>query len=123
MSKIIKNYVASGACTHRRLAKATATDGVVALASAATDMIIGVFDYPNGAADGERVDVVLFGIAEVDFGGTVAAGDNITSDASGKAVAAVPAAGVNNKTAGRTLYGQVAGDRGDVLINPGDVQG
>jgi hypothetical protein len=123
MTKIIKTYVASGACTHRRLAKATATDGVVAQASGPTDAIIGVFDFPNGAADGERVDVVLFGIADVEFGGTVAPGVNITADASGKAVAAAPAAGVNNKTAGRTLYNQASGDFGRAFVNPGDVQG
>lgn len=123
MNKIIKNFTASGAIAHRRLVKFTATDGVVAQASAATDKIAGVVDYPSGAIDGGRVDVVLFGIADVDYGGTVAAGADITSDASGKAVAAAPGAGVNNNTAGRGLTGAIAGDIAKTFINPGKIQG
>lgn len=123
MTKIIRNFIASGAMTHRRLVKWTATDGVVAQASAATDKIAGVVDYPNGAADGERVDVVLFGIADVEYGGTVAAGAPVTSDASGKAVAAAPATGVNNDVAGRPLLSAVSGDFVKTLINPGKMQG
>ncbi len=123
MDPIIKNFTASGPIAHRRLVKFTATDGVVAQASAATDRIAGVADYPNGAVDGGRVDVVLFGIADVDFGGTVPAGGDITADATGKAIAAAPAGGVNNNTAGRVLIGAVTGDIAKTLINPGKIQG
>lgn len=122
MARIIKTFKASGAIAHRRFVKFTA-DGVVAQCSAATDAINGVTDHPGGAADGERVDVVLFGITDVDYGGTVAIGANVTSDANGKAVAAAPAAGVNNKIGGRALAGAVSGDYAATLINPGDVQG
>lgn len=123
MAKIIKTFKLSGTAGHRRLAKFTATAGVVAQASAATDKIAGVFDFPGGATDGQDIDVVLFGLAEVEAGGTFAAGDNLVSDADGKAVAAAPAAGVNNVTAGRGYYPAVSGDRVQIFVNPSNVQG
>jgi hypothetical protein len=44
-----------------------------------------------GGSTGGMVDVVRAGLASVRLGGTVAAGDPLTSDANGKAVKAVPA--------------------------------
>ncbi len=123
MNATVKTFIASGAVSHRRLVKFTANDGEIAQASAATDKIAGVVDYPGGALDGQRVDVVLFGIADVDFGGTVPPGSDVTSDANGKAVAAAPAAGVNNAIAGRALTSAVSGDIAKTFINPGKVQG
>lgn len=123
MSRIVKNFVASGAIGHQRLVKFTATDGVVALATAPTDLIAGVTDYPGGAADGERVDVVLFGPAEVVCGGVIAAGAVITAGAAGAAVAAAPAAGVNNVTCGFLLQGAVANDIARGIVQRGSFQG
>lgn len=119
----IRAFKASGAITNRRYVKWTATAGVVAMATAATDKIAGVVDFPGGAADGETVDVVLFGPAEIDAGGTFAAGDNLVADASGKAVVAAPGAGVNNFTGGRGMYPAVNGDRVEVFVNPSNLQG
>ena len=42
---------------------------------------------------GERVDVVMTGIADLQLGGTVARGSWVTVDAQGRGVAAAPAAG------------------------------
>ena len=47
----------------------------------------------------------------------------ITADASGKAVAAAPAAGVNNRTGGTLLVNGAAGDIAKSFINPGQIQG
>ena len=121
--RIVRTYKASGAIANRRLVKFGASDGVVSQASAATDAIIGVVDYPNGCADGEVVDVVLFGPADVDAGGTIARGVRITADANGKAVAAAPAAGVNNPTAGIILVSAVSGDIAPAFVQPSQVQG
>lgn len=121
--KIIKNFVASGAIGHQVQVKATATDGQVALATAATDLVIGVTDYPGGAADGERIDVVLFGETEVQVGGTIAFGGFFTASAGGKAVAPAPAAGANNRTGGILTIGAVSGDIARVLVIPGQIQG
>jgi hypothetical protein len=123
--RIVKTYVASGAIPHRRQVKFTANDGEVTLATAATDVICGVTDFPNGAADKGRVDVVLFGPAEVECGGTMspATTAGFTSDANGKAVAAAPGAGVNHYVGGRVLVNAVSGDIAKVIVNPDRIQG
>lgn len=123
MSRIVKNFVASGAIGHRRQVKMSATDGVVTLATAATDDVIGVTDYPGGATDGQRIDVVLFGPAEVEGGGVIAPGGYFAADANGKAVAAAPAAGANNGVGGRALVNVAAGDFFVAFVNPTRIQG
>lgn len=123
MTRIVKAFKASGAVAHRRFVKWTATAGVLAAATAATDRIAGVVDFPGGAADGETFDVVLFGLADIDAGGTFSAGGDLVSDASGKAVAAAPAAGVNNFPGGRAIYPAVNGDRVQLFVNPTNLQG
>lgn len=123
MSRIVKNFVASGDIGHRRLVKFTATDGVVALATAPADLIAGVTDYPSGAADGGRIDVVLFGEAEVVAGGTIAPGAAFTAGAAGAAVAAAPAAGANNVIGGFVLAGAAAGDFVRAFVQRGHLQG
>lgn len=71
----------------------------VAVAAAATDLLIGVNEHSIDAAE-DDVRVMLSGIGEVVLGGTVAVGDKLTSDANGKAVTAAPGAGVNHNIIG-----------------------
>ncbi|WP_457587295.1 hypothetical protein [Ensifer canadensis] len=123
MNPLIKNFVASGAIGHRALLKFTATDGVLAVATAPADVIAGVADCPGGAKDGERFDAVLFGPAEVVCGGAISPGAFITAGAGGKAMAAAPAAGANAVLAGRLLVGGANGDFARAFINPGMMQG
>lgn len=123
MNPHIKTFTASGSIAHRRQVKFTATDGVVALATAATDTIIGVVDFPGGATDGQRVDVVLFGPAEIECGGTMTPGAGFTADANGRAVAAAPAAGVNNYIGGRVHENAASGDFATAFVNPSRIQG
>ena len=123
MNPFTKSFTASGAIGHRRLVKFTGTDGVVALATAATDLIAGVTDYPSGAADGERIDVILLGPAEVVAGGNISAGASITAGAAGAAVAAAPATGANNVLAGIVLVGAASGDFVKAVIQRGHLQG
>lgn len=123
MNKIIRSFKASGAIADHRYVVFTATPGVVAQGSAATGKIAGVTDNPGGAADGETVDVVMFGLTDLDAGGTFAAGDNLVSDANGKAIVAAPATGVNNVVGSRAVYPAVNGDRVLVFVNPSNIQG
>lgn len=81
------NYRASGAVSPHRIVKFTTTDRVVSQASAATDKFCGVSTQVS-TATGERIEVVRTGIAPVEYGGNVAAGDPLTSDANGKAIVA-----------------------------------
>lgn len=123
MNPHTKTFIASGAIGHRRLVKFTATDGVVALATAASDLIAGVTDFPSGAVDGGRIDVIQLGPAEAVAGGVIAPGASFTAGAGGSAVTAAPAAGVNNIVAGFTEVGAAAGDFVPVFIQRGHLQG
>ena len=123
MNPHTKNFAASGAVGHRRLVKFTATDGVLALATAPTDLIAGVSDCPGGVADGQRFDVIQHGPAEVVAGGTIAPGASFTAGAAGAAFAAAPAAGVNNVVAGFTETGAVVGDFVRAFVQRGHIQG
>ena len=119
---LIKNFTADGAISKYRIVKFNDSDTDVVQASAATDSLIGV----NGELDissGERVDIVMTGIAEVEYGGTVTRGQPLTSDTDGKAIYANPATGVNNNIIGLAMASGVSGDIGSVLLSPGIIQG
>jgi hypothetical protein len=124
MSNILvaRNFKAEAAITAFTIVKHGAADGNVLQAAAATDKLIGV-TTDVGPAINERTDVILSGIADVLYGGTVARGDLLTSDASGRAVTAAPAAGVNNRIIGFALVSGVVGDVGSVCLEAGSVQG
>lgn len=84
---LIKTYEADAAIVKYRIVKHGDADGDVAQAAASHDALIGIADR-LGAAAADRVEIVRAGIAEVEYGGTVARGDLLTSDANGKAVVA-----------------------------------
>lgn len=92
-----------------------------ATATASTAAIIGVALY--NAAAGQTATVQIAGVARVKLGGTVTAGDPITSDASGQGVTAAPVAGVNAYVVGFALESGVSGDLIDVTVTPGRIQG
>lgn len=119
----VKNFVAGAIIPAYTLVKFGADDSTVMPAAAATDLIIGAtMDVP--AALGDRVDVQRSGEAYVVAGAAAVRGTLATSDASGRAVTAAPAAGVNNSVAGQfSESASAAGDVVRVLLNPGSVQG
>lgn len=109
-----KAYVASGAIAAYSVVKPGATAGTVALATAATDKILGaVGELP--VVDGERVDVILDGIADMRAGGTISAGDLLTAAAGG----AVVVAAAGNRIVGMALNAAVSGDRLPVFLTQG----
>ena len=57
-------------------------------ASAATDKLLGTNDAQDRAA-GEQMDLAVGPVPKVRLGGVVVAGDPLTSDANGKAIATV----------------------------------
>lgn len=121
-SPFIRNYKAEAAITKYRIVKIGADDDSVLQAAAVGDKMVGVSTELD-AAIAERVDVVHAGSAEVEFGGAVTRGDFLTSDATGKAISAAPAAGVNNRVVGFALVSGVAGDIGRIFVAPSQVQG
>lgn len=121
--QLYKNYTAEGVIPPYRLVKFGAADGGILVAAAASDKVIGVNDRIAFAAIGDRGDIARTGIAEVEYGGTVAAGDLLMSDASGRAIVAAAAAGVNVRFIGVAEVAGVIGDIGSFMIEPGSFQG
>lgn len=121
---LIKNFLAgSGGVRQFRIVKLGAADGQVVEATAVADFLLGVSCQPGTAANGERCDVVLSGIADVQAGGTITRGALITTDNAGRAVAAAPSAGANNRILGVAMVGAATDDIIQVLLSQGSVQG
>jgi len=118
---LTKTYAAGAAVAARRLVKFGADDRTVIQGAAAGDSIIGVSGL--GAANGERLDVILTEIPTVEYGGTITRGQLVISDSDGRAIAATAAAGTNVRTAGIAMVSGVSGDLGAVLLSPGSFQG
>lgn len=121
-TSLTKAFRAETAVGKRLIVKFGSTDDFVVQGAAATDNMIGVSAEIDAAA-GEVCDVHLAGIADVVFGGTVVRGAKLTADASGRAVAAAPAAGVNAQIVGIAMCSAVVGDIGPVLLERCSVQG
>ena len=118
---LTKTLIAGAAVAARRVVKFGASDTAVLQAAAATDLSIGVSDL--GADSGDYCDVIVDGIALVEYGGNVTRGALLTADANGRAVAAAPAAGANARVIGVAMLGGVSGDIGSVRIAPSMMQG
>ncbi|HCZ47418.1 MAG TPA: DUF2190 domain-containing protein [Gammaproteobacteria bacterium] len=86
----VETYVAGGSISKNTLLKFDSSDDAVVVATAATDLIIGV--ALNDAASGERVEVQVSGIAEVKSAGAISRGAFVTATTAGEAVALAAAA-------------------------------
>lgn len=119
---LIKSYKAGAAIAAFTLVKFDAADNQVVAAAAATDLIIGV---STGVASdsGEMCDVIVGGLGEVKAAGNITRGALVTANAAGDAVAAAPAAGVNNRVAGIAMASAVDDDIVPLLVVPHQIQG
>ena len=105
---IYKNFEAEGEIGPYVIVTHGTADYAVKAATGATVALVGTPDALGKLSNG-RVAVCTGGIPEVALGGTVAAGDPLTSDASGKAVKATAA---GNRILGFAL---VSGASGDII--------
>ena len=105
---IYKNFEAEGEIGPYVIVTHGTADYAVKAATGATVALVGTTDELGKLSNG-RGDVCTGGIPEVALGGTVAAGDPLTSDASGKAVKATAA---GNRILGCAL---VSGASGDII--------
>jgi hypothetical protein len=119
---LIKSFNAGAAVRGRRFVVAGAADGAVIEATGVAGTILGVSSAYDTAI-GDQVDVTMLGTEEVILGGAVTRGARLTSDANGAAVAAAPAAGVNNSIGAIALVSGVAGDVIPVFVQQFSLQG
>lgn len=85
---LTKSFSADGAIAKYRFVKFGSDDDHVAQATARNSLLMGV-NASLAATDAEDpVDIVVEGIATVEYGGSVTRGNQLTSDANGKAIAA-----------------------------------
>lgn len=124
MSNILlaRNAKAEAAVPAFTIVKYGTADGQVLPGAAVSDKLIGI-STDIAAAINERCDYIAAGVADVLYGGTVTRGDQLTSDASGRAVTAAPAAGTNNRIIGVAMVSGVVGDVGQVIISQSMMQG
>lgn len=116
----IKTYRATSAVGGRLIVKPGTNDFDVIPAAAATDKLIGVSTEVD-AASGDPCDVIHTGTAPVKLGGTVAAGDYITSDGAAKGVKCNPSTGTTAQYVGKAIQAGVSGDIIDVLLGNGQL--
>lgn len=116
---LIRGYEASAAMGAYKIARFSDVSATskIALATANTDALLGVTGS-LATAVGDMADIIMSGIGLVTLGGTVTAGAELTADASGNAIAAVPTAGVFMSVVGKALAPGVSGDVIEILVSP-----
>lgn len=86
INNLFRGRTAEAAVEKYRIVKAGAADMACVKAAAATDKLLGTSDELDHLT-GEIVDVAVGPVPIVKLGGNVVAGDALTSDANGKAIA------------------------------------
>lgn len=120
---LIKNYLTAASVAAYTIVKPGGVDFTIVPAAAAGDKVFGVTTDVD-AATGERADVIHLGEAKVVAGAAFAAGDQLMSDASGRAITAAAAAGANVRTVGYARQSANAlGDIVEINVQPGVFQG
>jgi hypothetical protein len=113
---LIKSRTAATVIRAMRLVTEGAAAGIGAEAAGATANIIGISSELDTAV-GERCSVLMAGnIAPVVYGGTVAQGDTLTSDAQGRAITTTT---TGNRYVGTAEVAGVVGDIGTCIVAPG----
>ncbi len=120
---VTENFTAGAVVNPCRICKHGSSDGAAIQAAAVSDKMFGISDNLGADTSGDRLDIYTEGIVEVEYGGTIARGDDLTSDANGKAVKAAPSAGVNNRIIGTARVSGVSGDIGLCHLSHGQIQG
>jgi hypothetical protein len=123
MINVNLNFTAGANIAPSRIVKMGASDKLVVQSSAAADSHIGVCAQPGGAEIGERVDVTVSGMVDVECGATIARGDLLSADSSGRAIKAAAAVGTNVRMIGTAQESGVTGVLIAVNVNLGSFQG
>ena len=109
---LVKSFKAAGSIPGNRIVRLDAGANSVALATATTEVLIGVSHNTDTDA-GDLCDVVVSGIPLVKAGAAFSKGTYLTVDASGQAVAV---SGGTDRTIGISLDSASTGDLIPVLL-------
>ncbi|MCG8095534.1 MAG: DUF2190 family protein [Candidatus Thiodiazotropha endolucinida] len=111
---LVKTFVPGAAIAGYRVCKHGAADNTVIQSAASTDLHIGISSYVGSDPSNgdETVDLVMMGIAEVEYGANINRGELVTADANGRVVPAT----TGDMVIGRALASGVANDIHGVLL-------
>jgi hypothetical protein len=109
---LTKSYIAGAICYPGTAVKFSAS-GTVVPATAGADSVIGITVPQLTAQVGDRVDVVLIGIADAVAGASVTRGDFVASDATSRMITVSGSV----RTVGVALESAVVGDVFPVLLS------
>lgn len=118
-TRTLSYFVTTAIPPHRIAAFADAAGTSIRPADATDKALVGTVGK-TGASAGGMGDVDRGGIARVELGGTVAAGDPLTSDANARAVKTTTS---GQRTIGRAEEPGVAGDWIDYMVGPEAITG
>ncbi|MDX1976469.1 MAG: hypothetical protein SFT94_02240 [Pseudanabaenaceae cyanobacterium bins.68] len=116
---LVKSFQAEGSILRNRFVKPGTAAGSLLTAAAATDLIIGVSSNIVDVLAGDMCDGILQGIANLKLGGTVTYGARLTSDSTGRGIAATGTARVG----GIAMAAGVVNDIIPVLLYPSNIEG
>jgi len=114
---LTKTFTAGGAVNPYRIMKRGTANGEAIQATGSTAPLLGVSRNIAAVAAGAPVEIDRMGIAEVEYGGSVAVGDPLTSDSVGRAVVATLNPATPPYIIGFADFAGAVGDIRNVLIN------
>jgi len=116
---LVDQILAATVTTVHRFVKADATEDQIVEITGASDVVTGIRALAGTA--GDRVEVTLpgGGIRKITYGDTIADGDQVTTDSSGRAIPAT----AGTYVWGTTKMAGVVGDVGRILFLPQGVKG
>ncbi|MCG8084439.1 MAG: capsid cement protein [Candidatus Thiodiazotropha taylori] len=111
---IVKTFVPAANIAGYRVCKHGVADNTIIQSAAGPDLHIGISTYvgDDPSNGDETVDLVMMGIAEVEYGANINQGELVTADANGRVV---PAA-TGDMLIGRALESGVANDIHGVVL-------
>jgi hypothetical protein len=123
---LIRNYTAQGDIKPRRIvvfgsADRTVVAGLDTGETSVVQPLCGV-SSELGAKAGERIDIIIAGVADIEYGESITRGDMLVSGEDGRAMN-IASFGTTTMAIGVAQVSGVAGDIGEVLIAPSIVSG
>jgi len=118
---LTKTFTADATVKAYRILMVGSDEGSCKHATSANVAFLGGSNQVDKKTEGDAIDVIRIGLAEIEYGAAVSAGDPLTSDSVGRAVPAVFDVNDSVYVIGYAEVDGVAGDIREVLIDKGIV--